>query len=128
MKPSLLLRRRLSAVCPTLAQPTNPSAKSLSYSITQWFYQTPTTDLLRFGPALQFERAEHYLLTYQRMAHERTLRAEIYQKNYTQLATFDPARPGPSTRPPTRTPAAATPGASTCCGATAPPSPKPTTG
>jgi vitamin B12 transporter len=56
-----------------------------------WFYQTPTTDLLRISSALKFERAEHYMLTYQHQVHDRTLRAEVYQKNYTQLTTFDPA-------------------------------------
>ncbi|WP_201980642.1 TonB-dependent receptor [Hymenobacter rubidus] len=56
-----------------------------------YFYQSPTTDLLRISHALQFERAEHYLLTYQRMVKDRTLRAEIYQKNYAQLTTFDAA-------------------------------------
>ncbi len=58
-----------------------------------YFYQTPTTDLLRISPALRFERAEHYLLSYQRLVHARTLRAEVYQKNYAQLTTFDPAQP-----------------------------------
>ena len=58
-----------------------------------WFYQTPTTDLLRISPALQFERAEHYLLTYQHQVKERTLRAEIYQKNYARLTTFSAAQP-----------------------------------
>jgi len=56
-----------------------------------YFYQTPTTDLLRVGPALQFERAEHALLIYQHEAHARILRAELYQKTYARLATFDPA-------------------------------------
>ena len=58
-----------------------------------WFYQTPTTDLLRVNPALRFERAEHYLLTYQRQVKDRILRAELYQKNYAQLTTFDRAAP-----------------------------------
>ena len=58
-----------------------------------YFYQTPTTDLLRIAPALAFERAEHYLLAYQRTALDRTLRAELYQKNYTSLATFDAGQP-----------------------------------
>ena len=58
-----------------------------------WFYQTPTTDLLRVSPALQFERAEHYLLTYQHQVKDRTLRAEIYQKNYARLTTFDRGQP-----------------------------------
>ncbi|MBD2768630.1 TonB-dependent receptor [Hymenobacter sp. BT664] len=55
-----------------------------------WFYQTPTTDLLRVSPSLRFERAAHYLLTYQRLVKNRTLRAEVYQKDYTQLTTYDP--------------------------------------
>ncbi|GAB3326373.1 TonB-dependent receptor [Hymenobacter humi] len=58
-----------------------------------WFYQTPTTDLLRISAQLKFERAEHYMLTYQRLVHDRTLRAEVYHKNYTQLTTYDGARP-----------------------------------
>lgn len=56
-----------------------------------WFYQTPANDLLRFTHALRFERAQHLLLGYQRVANNRTLRAEIYQKNYSQLVTYDPA-------------------------------------
>ena len=56
------------------------------------FYQTPTADLLRFGAPLRFERAQHLLLTYQRVVGTRTLRAELYRKTYTQLATYDPAR------------------------------------
>ena len=58
-----------------------------------WFYQTPTTDLLRVSHSLQFERAEHYLLTYQHQVKDRTLRAEIYQKNYARLTTFDRGQP-----------------------------------
>ncbi|HEX8657964.1 MAG TPA: TonB-dependent receptor, partial [Hymenobacter sp.] len=54
-----------------------------------WFYQTPATDLLRVSQHLNFERAAHYLLTYQRLVQARTLRAEVYQKNYTQLTTYD---------------------------------------
>ena len=57
------------------------------------FYQTPTADLLRFGAPLRFERAQHLLLTYQRVVGTRTLRAELYRKTYAHLATYDPARP-----------------------------------
>ena len=56
-----------------------------------YFYQTPTTDLLRMSRALRFEWAEHYSLLYERTVHDRTLRLEGYQKNYRQLVTFDPA-------------------------------------
>lgn len=59
------------------------------------FYQSPTNDLLRYGYAapLGFERARHLLLTYQRIAGPRTLRAELYRKDYTALVTYDPADP-----------------------------------
>jgi vitamin B12 transporter len=53
------------------------------------FYQTPTNDLLRVQPALAFERAAHYILSYQRSTASRTLRAELYYKDYQQLARFD---------------------------------------
>ena len=57
------------------------------------FYQTPTNDLLRFGAPLGFERAQHLLLTYQRVVGTRTLRAELYRKDYTDLTTYDAANP-----------------------------------
>jgi hypothetical protein len=53
------------------------------------FYQTPTNDLLRVQPALGFEQAAHYILSYQRSTASRTLRAELYYKNYQKLARFD---------------------------------------
>ncbi len=57
------------------------------------FYQTPTPDLLRAGAPLGFERAQHLLLTYQRVVGTRTLRAELYRKDYAGLVTFDGADP-----------------------------------
>ena len=59
-------------------------------------YQTPTNDLLlsaHRNPALRFERADHYLLTFQRSRDERTLRLEAYHKTYAQLLRYDAARP-----------------------------------
>ncbi|WP_035566676.1 TonB-dependent receptor [Hymenobacter sp. IS2118] len=60
------------------------------------FYQTPANDLLLSGqrsPGLRFERADHYLLTYQRLNGSRTLRVEGYYKDYRHLLRFDAARP-----------------------------------
>jgi vitamin B12 transporter len=57
------------------------------------FYQTPTSDLLRVQPALAFEQAAHYLLSYQRTTGGRTLRAELYYKDYQKLARFDGTQP-----------------------------------
>ena len=53
------------------------------------FYQNPTNDLLRVQAALGFERAAHYILSYQYQTSARTLRAELYRKDYRQLVRFD---------------------------------------
>jgi vitamin B12 transporter len=53
------------------------------------FYQTPTNDLLRVQPTLGFEQATHYILSYQRSTASRTLRAELYYKDYQKLVRFD---------------------------------------
>ncbi|MFD1874960.1 TonB-dependent receptor [Hymenobacter bucti] len=53
------------------------------------FYQSPTNDLLRVQPALGFERAAHYILSYQYQTSARTLRAELYRKDYRGLVRFD---------------------------------------
>ena len=53
------------------------------------FYQNPTNDLLRVQPALGYERATHYLLSYQYQAAARTLRAELYYKDYAGLVRYD---------------------------------------
>ena len=55
------------------------------------FYQNPTNDLLRVQPALGFERATHYILSYQYQTSARTLRAELYRKDYRALVRFDRA-------------------------------------
>lgn len=58
-----------------------------------YFYQTPANDLLRFGqynPELRFERATHYLVSYQRVRNERTLRLEAYHKDYARLTRYAP--------------------------------------
>ena len=53
------------------------------------FYQNPTNDLLRVQLALDFERAAHYILSYQRTLGSRTLRTELYRKDYRNLVRFD---------------------------------------
>ncbi|RAK62896.1 TonB-dependent receptor [Hymenobacter edaphi] len=69
-----------------------------------YFYQTPANDLLRFGQynrALRFERAAHYLVTYQRIQQDRTLRLEAYYKDYAQLTRYAaPALTGDVPLPP----------------------------
>ncbi|HET9502104.1 MAG TPA: TonB-dependent receptor [Hymenobacter sp.] len=55
------------------------------------YYQSPTNDLLRVQPALGLERAAHYILSYQYQTSARTLRAELYRKDYRALVRFDRA-------------------------------------
>ncbi|OGX84944.1 TonB-dependent receptor [Hymenobacter glacialis] len=68
-------------------------ASQLSAAYGQ-FYQTPANYLLlsaHRNNALRFERADHYLLTFQRIRADRTLRVEGYYKNYDHLTRFDAA-------------------------------------
>jgi hypothetical protein len=58
------------------------SQVSLAYG---WFYQNPGNLYLFTNTNLDFERAEHFILNYQIIKNERTLRVEGYRKNYTQL-------------------------------------------
>jgi hypothetical protein len=81
------------SVAPRLALAYQIGAASQLSAAWGRFYQTPTNDLLRISTNLNFEQAEHLLLTYQRIANNRTLRAEIYHKTYRQLTTFDPQNP-----------------------------------
>jgi len=52
------------------------------------FYQKPETNLLFRKPDLQFTRATHYLLNYQRIAGGQTLRVELFYKKYNRLVSF----------------------------------------
>lgn len=50
-----------------------------------WFYQNPSDDYLFYTRWLGYERANHYILSYQSSEKGRTLRAEIYYKDYQNL-------------------------------------------
>ncbi len=51
-----------------------------------WFYQNPTDDYLIYTNQLGYERADHYTLSFQSSHNYRTLRTEIYYKDYRNLA------------------------------------------
>lgn len=53
------------------------------------FYQTPENRFLFQDRNLDFERADHYILNYQRMNDDRTFRVEAYQKDYRQLVKYN---------------------------------------
>lgn len=52
------------------------------------FYQKPEIALLFRNPGLQFTKATHYLLNYQRMANNQTIRVELFYKVYKHLVSY----------------------------------------
>jgi hypothetical protein len=50
-----------------------------------WFYQNPSDDFLVYTDQLGYERADHYTFSFQSSHKSRTLRAEIYYKDYNNL-------------------------------------------
>ena len=51
-----------------------------------WFFQNPSDDYLVYTDKLNYERADHYILSYQSLLKGRILRAEVYYKDYRNLA------------------------------------------
>ncbi|MEL7163095.1 MAG: TonB-dependent receptor, partial [Bacteroidota bacterium] len=87
----------------TLLDQTNVAPRmSLNYLINSkeqlfasWgtYHQRPATNrLYQTGGLLDFERAEHYTIGYNRNGNKRSFRAEIYRKEYDQLVRFDPGQ------------------------------------
>jgi outer membrane cobalamin receptor len=52
------------------------------------FYQKPETNLLFRSIEIDFTKATHYLLNYQRIANGQTIRVELFHKTYKNLITF----------------------------------------
>ncbi|MBN1821272.1 MAG: TonB-dependent receptor [Prolixibacteraceae bacterium] len=52
------------------------------------FYQNPANDYLKFSPVLEPEKSSHSILTYQYKKDTKTLRLEVYHKNYSNLVKF----------------------------------------
>ncbi len=50
-----------------------------------WFHQNPNDDFLIYTNKLDYERADHYTLSYQSSKSGRTLRTEVYLKDYRNL-------------------------------------------
>jgi hypothetical protein len=62
-------------------------SSQLSFAYGQ-FSQQPLSEWLRYASKLDFEKADHYILQYQLIRNDRTLRAEIYHKQYSQLISY----------------------------------------
>lgn len=50
-----------------------------------WFYQNPLDNYLLYTSQLKPERADHYTISFQSSANSRTLRVELYYKDYKDL-------------------------------------------
>ena len=61
---------------------TGKSQFSMAYG---WFYQNPVDDYLLYTDLIKPERADHYTFSFQSSANSRTIRAEIYYKDYKNL-------------------------------------------
>jgi hypothetical protein len=61
---------------------TDKSQFSAAYG---WFYQNPLDNYLLYTNLLKPERADHYTLSFQSSANSRTLRIELYYKEYKDL-------------------------------------------
>lgn len=61
---------------------TDKSQFSAAYG---WFFQNPVDDYLLYTSLLKSERADHYTLSFQSSAESRTLRVELYYKDYKDL-------------------------------------------
>ncbi|MDP3431615.1 MAG: TonB-dependent receptor [Bacteroidota bacterium] len=50
-----------------------------------WFYQNPVDDYLLYTDLLKPERADHYTFSFQSSVNSRTIRVELYRKDYKDL-------------------------------------------
>ena len=73
---------KLSPRLSTAYKVTDNSQFSLAYG---WFYQNPVDDYLLYTNKLNPERADHYTFSYQSSINNRTLRVELYYKDYKDL-------------------------------------------
>lgn len=53
------------------------------------FHQMPKQEYLKYYSALDFEKAQHYILNYMYSANKRTLRTEIFYKDYSGLIKYN---------------------------------------
>ena len=53
------------------------------------FHQTPKQDYLKYSTDFNYEKTAHYILNYMYTANKRTLRAEVFYKDYNDLVKYD---------------------------------------
>lgn len=79
-----------SKVSPRLSMALKTGENSQISGAYGQFHQLPTSDLLIRSQQVSFEKADHYMMSYQRINKGRTLRTEVYYKDYKKLVRFDP--------------------------------------
>ena len=72
-------------VSPRLSAAYKINGKSQFSVAYGWFYQNPVDDYLLYTDLLKPERADHYTFSFQSSANSRTIRAELYHKDYKDL-------------------------------------------
>jgi len=65
---------------------TGKSQFSMAYG---WFYQNPVDDYLLYTDQIKPERADHYTFSFQSSANSRTIRIELYYKDYKDLVKLN---------------------------------------
>lgn len=88
MERSDLLNKTNIAPRASLSYKLNANSQlSFDYGI---FYQTPERRYFRpWTPELNFQRADHYILTYQHLSRDYTFRTQVYYKDYAKLLRTD---------------------------------------
>jgi hypothetical protein len=77
---------------PRLSAAYKITGKSQFSAAYGWFYQNPVDDYLLYTSQLKPERADHYTFSFQSFANSRTIRVELYYKDYKDLVKLnDPA-------------------------------------
>ncbi len=77
-----LKRLKVSPRLSTAYKINGNSQFSLAYG---WFYQNPVDDYLLYTNQIKPERADHYTFSYQSSINERTIKIELYYKDYKDL-------------------------------------------
>ncbi|WP_318309051.1 TonB-dependent receptor [Flagellimonas crocea] len=57
------------------------------------FYQRPLSEVIKFEENLKMEKSSHYILNYQYIKNGKTLRTELYFKDYDRLVKYDTDMP-----------------------------------
>ncbi|HZL09243.1 MAG TPA: TonB-dependent receptor [Prolixibacteraceae bacterium] len=76
-------------VSPRVSAAYKITGKSQFSAAYGWFYQNPMNDYLLYTNLLKPERADHYTLSFQSSANSRTLRLEVYYKEYRDLVKLN---------------------------------------